>query len=217
MNSPPKLIQKIDDQNSISKRTMKTSQNQTIRKVADVTKRIDNVEYMLKIEDKNKKQLIERYEKQIQKTEKIIDKLEKELKVIIKELNEKEAKIYEIQKEKFDSFKEDISKFEHIYVELEEKNKDLLLQISELRVKERINYNHSNMLNEDCDSFRLQIALTKKKIAEYKETLVDVEKSYPKEFEFLLEDIKLEKELIEIKQQKSNIYIKSRTNCPGNR
>lgn len=204
MNSPPKLIQKVEDPNSCSKRSFKTTQINTNRKVADVAKRIDNVEYMIRIEDKNKKQLIERYEKQIQKTEKVIEKLEKELKVIIKELNEKEAKIYEIQKEKFDAFKEDIIKYEHIYEELEEKHKNLLLQISELKVKEKINYNLSNMLNEDCDAYRLQISLTKKKITDYKEILVDIEKSYPKEFEFLLEDIKLEKELVEIKQQKSN-------------
>lgn len=208
MNSPPKIMQKIEDPVSVSKRSLKTSHNNTTRKVADVAKRIDNVEYMLKIEDKNKKQLIERYEKQIQKTERIIDKLEKELKLIIKELNEKEAKIYEIQKVKFDSFKEDISKYEHIYLELEAKHKDLILQISELKVKERINYNHSNMMSEDCDSFRLEIALIKKKISDFKEVLVEIEKSYPKEFEFLLEDIKLEKELIEIKQQKSNLLSK---------
>ena len=84
-------------------KTKASSQTNTIRKVADVTKRLDNVEYLIKIEDKNKKQLIERYEKQIEKTEKIIEKLEVELKGVIKELNDKETKIYEIQRVKFDT------------------------------------------------------------------------------------------------------------------
>ena len=107
MSSPSKAFHKNEDlQNGSSKKIVKVGStgNNTTRKVADVTKRLDNVEYMIKIEDKNKKQLVERYEKQIQKTEKTIEKLEIELKGVIKELNEKEAKIYEIQKVKFDTF-----------------------------------------------------------------------------------------------------------------
>ena len=184
-------------------KTKASSQTNPIRKVADVTKRLDNVEYLIKIEDKNKKQLIERYEKQIEKTEKIIEKLEVELKGVIKELNDKETKIYEIQRVKFDSFKQDISKYENIYLDLEEKHKNLIIQISEIKVKEHHSYNQNFMLQEDCLSLRNEIALSKRKIGEYKDILINIEKSYPKEFEFLLEDIRLEKELQEIKQQKS--------------
>ena len=187
-------------------KTKATSQINTVRKVADVTKRLDNVEYMIKIEDKNKKQLIERYEKQIEKTERTIEKLECDLKGVIKELNEKESKIYEIQKVKFDNFKQDISKYETIYLELEDKHKNLLMQIGELKVKERHLYNQHYMLHEDCWSLRNEIDLIKRKIGDYKDILVGIEKSYPKEFEFLLEDIRLEKELQEIKQQKSILY-----------
>jgi chromosome segregation ATPase len=207
MSSPSKSFQKQEEmQKASSKKIFKaTSQNNTNtnRKMVDVTKRLDNVEYMIKIEDKNKKQLAERYEKQIQKTEKLIVLLEAELKAIIKELNEKEAKIYEIQKVKFDSFKEDISKFEQIYLDLEEKQKQLLLQISELKIRERITYNQTFMLNEECASTRNEITTVKRKIGDLKENMEEIERSYPKEFEFLLEDIKLEKELLQIKQQKS--------------
>lgn len=206
MSSPSK--KSADFQQGSSKKILKaTSLNQTNtqRKIADVTKRLDNVEYMIKIEDKNKKQLIERYEKQIQKTEKIMEKLEEELKGVIKELNEKEAKIYEIQRVKFDAFKEDISRYEEIYHHLEEKQKELLLQTADSKLKVESQFNQAFMLLEEVLSTKNELSIGKRKIGELKESLDEIERSYPKEFEFLLEDIKLEKELIDIRQQKSDI------------
>ena len=203
--SPKKLLNKeknVEDSptksSKIKLKSINQSNNSTARKYADVTKRLDNVEYLIKIEEKNKKQLIDRYEKHIDKTEKQIEKNEIELKGIIKELNEKESKIYEIQRQKFEYFKQDISKYENIYTELEDKDKNLIIQINDLKVQCHIVYNQTFMLNEDLISTGNEISTAKKKISDLKETLVNIEKSYPKEFEFLLEDIKLEKELQEM-------------------
>ena len=56
------------------------------------------MEYLIKIEQKNKKQLQERYRKDIQKLEKNIEKLERDLDLNLKEMNEKESKIFDFAK-----------------------------------------------------------------------------------------------------------------------
>ena len=171
----------------------------------DTNKKLENVEFLIKIEEKNKKEIIERYEKQIDKVEKLLYKQDKELKGQIDELNENEQKIYQIQKLKFDNFRLEITKYDSIFKELEQRSHFLSSQINE-------SFKHTTFIvNEDLLSFKNEISINKEKIVDLKETLINIEKSYPKEFEFLLEDIKFEKELNQVKIQKSKTNNKLRS------
>jgi hypothetical protein len=158
--------------------------------------------------------LIDKYEKHIDKLEKAIYKQEEELEKSIRALNEKEAKVFEVQKVKLEAFRYEIGKYENIYRDLEEKQNILLDTIKKSNYEEEDLYNRTYMIYEDYLSFNNEIVLNKKKIVEMKETLNDIEKTYPKEFEFLLEDIQLEKEMNEIVINKSKyiIYLNFRTN-----
>ena len=130
-------------------------------------------------------------------------KQENELKLQIDELNENEQKIYLIQKSKFDNFRIEISKYDNIFKELDEKLNFLTIKVNESYVKEHEKYNNTFIVYEDLLSYKNEIILNNKKIMDLKDTLINIEKSYPKEFEFLLEDIKFEKEVNQVRIQKS--------------
>jgi hypothetical protein len=170
-----------------------------------MSKKLENVEYLIKIEQKNKKQLEEKYTKQIHRIESQIEKFEKELESTLKELNEKEARIFEIQRSKLDVFKQEISKYQNVYNEIDEKHSYVQSQIDNAKIDEEQLYNHSGMFYEDYLSYTNEIEFLKKKVVELKENLSEIEKTYPKEFEFLLQDIELEKEMNEISAGKKQL------------
>lgn len=170
-----------------------------------MSKKLENVEYLIKIEQKNKKQLEDKYTKQIHRIEIQVEKYEKELESTLKELNEKEARIFEIQRSKLEVFKQEIGKYQNVYNEIDEKHKLVNSQIDHCKVDEEQLYNHSGMFYEDYLSYTNEIQHLKKKIAELKENLSEIEKTYPKEFEFLLQDIELEKEMNEVSAGKKDL------------
>jgi len=146
----------------------------------------------------------EKYSKEIQKLEKNIDKLERELENNLKEMNEKESKIFEIQKEKFEMFKFEIMKYDEIYNELEQKFKALEYNIKDTENDENLAYNRTYFIFEDFLRHNQEVSNLKQRIIELKESLTGIERTYPKEFEFLLEDIQMEKELNELISKRSN-------------
>jgi hypothetical protein len=189
--------------NPVIRKSLKNTNNQQNTKlITNMTKKLENVEYLMKIEKNNKKILEDKYSKQIVRAESQIEKLEKELEKTLKELNEKETKIFEIQKGKLDNFKNEMRKYENVYVEIDNKFNQTGEVLQENSSEEITVYNHSSMIYEDYLSYNHEIFLLRKKIIQLKETLTEIEKTYPKKFEFLLEDIQLEKELNEISAQK---------------
>jgi len=138
--------------------------------------------------------------------EKNIEKLERDLDINLREMNEKEAKIFEIQKEKFETFKLEIIKYDNIYNEMEEKYNALDKTVQETEKDENLAYNRTYMIFEDYSTYNQEILMNKEKIIELKESLASLEKTYPKEFDFLLVDIQLEKELNNLTNQRSIIY-----------
>ena len=110
-------------------------------------------------------------------------------------MNEKEGKIFDIQKEKFETFKLEIIKYDNIYNEIEEKFISLDNLIKETQKNENLTFNRTYMIFEDYTNYNQEILINKEKILELKENLASLEKTYPKEFDFLLVDIKMEKEL----------------------
>lgn len=118
-------------------------------------------------------------------------------------MNEKESKIFEIQKEKFETFKLEIIKYDNIYNEMEEKYNSLDNTIKETEREDNIAYNRTYMIFEDYTTYNQEILNNKDKIIELKESLAGLEKTYPKEFDFLLVDIQMEKELNDLTNQRS--------------
>ena len=181
----------------------------SIKKISDYSKKIENVEFLIKLEQKNKNQLEDNFETRISKLDATIEKNERELEHTLKELNVKEAKIFEVQKQKLESFKNEIFKFETIYCEIEERLEDIFQVINTIKQEECGVYNQTFIIYEDYLSFCNELTMLKLKMKNLKDVLVEIEKSYPKEFEFLLEDIQIEKELKILigKKRKKTLYI----------
>ncbi len=177
------------------------------------SKKIENVEFLIKLEQKNKSQLEDNFETKISKLDNTIERNERELEKTLKELNVKESKIFELQKAKLESFKKEIIKFETIYKEIEERLEEIFVTINTIKQEECNVYNRTFIINEDYLSYCNELTILKQKMKDLKEVLIGIEKSFPKEFEFLLEDIQIEKDLKAIIDKKSNTFLLSYRKC----
>lgn len=174
-------------------------------KALTCNKNMENVEYLLKVADKNKRQLQESYGKQVDKIEMKISKNEKTLSQVLQEINEKESHIFDVQKVKVEAFKNEANKFDKIKELIEDHLSVLEKEIIESKRNEKHLINQANMVYEDFLTNSNEGILIKEKLHELRETLKQVEKTYPKDFEFLSEDIQLEKELTEVEELKKSI------------
>lgn len=191
----------IHTTNITSKSKPFTKQSQT----QSNSKNIENVDYLLKVADKNKRQLQESYGKQVDKIDKKIGKNEQILNQILEEINEKENQIYEVQKIKLEGFKNEVERFEKIKNLVEEHLSKLSSDIYKGKINEKKLLNQTYMLYEDYLSNNNEAFMSKNKILELKNTLNEIEKTYPKDFEFLFEDIQLEKEITQMEYERKQI------------
>lgn len=174
-------------------------------KVMVYNKNLENVNFQLNLADKTKRQLQESYGKQVDKVEKKIFQNEHVLSQVLQEINEKESHIFEVQRVKVEGFKNEVSKFEKIKELTEDHMNFLKNEINTNKKKERSLVDQCQMLYEDFLSNSNEEILIKEKLIELKDTLKQIEKTYPKDFEFLSEDIMLEKELREVEELKKQI------------
>jgi len=170
-----------------------------------MSKKIENVEFLIKIEEKNRKQVSENFNKHYSKLEKFISKYEVDIDQSLKCLKEKEKSICEVQKNKFALFKEEIKKFDRILKELENRQKELKQLAIEAAIESDDYYNQKCMIMEDLMSYKIEIKTLRTKNDNISQSLKVIEDSYPKEFEFLLNDIISEKELRVMGCQNSKI------------
>jgi hypothetical protein len=113
--------------------------------------------------------------------------------------------VYDVQKEKFKGFSSEIQIFESIYADIyerSEKTEKILKEKKVIKKKEEI---WLGMHNEDMESHNNELRF--KEIE--RECLVNrigaIERTYPKEFEYLYQDLVLKKELIEVINEKAEI------------
>lgn len=171
----------------------------------NLNKELNNVENLLKEEEKNKKNIQQKYEKEFNQINLQKIKLEDELDQALKEINEKEALIFKIQKDYYDEFKEEIEKYQIILEELRSQVIELDEEINKAETKQDQHMNISNLLKEEYDSYQHELLLLNTIVKGKIIGLRELESSYPKEFKFLQEDFQLAKELSELKQK--NIII----------
>ena len=163
----------------------------------------ENLDYLLKIEKKNREQQQQNFDKKLNKIDEKIENLEKELNESVNNLNEQEEKIYEIQKKNIEKFKNEILKYENIYNEIKEKSDKIGNQIDESEKMEKILYNQTFMIKEDYLSHKNELNLLKENVENKLEILQNFEEEFPKEFKFIQEDFQLENNLNNLKQKNS--------------
>lgn len=172
-----------------------------------MSKKIENVEFLIKIEEKNRKQVSENFNKHYSKLEKYISKYETDIEQSYNSLNEKEARICDVQRNKFSLFKEEINKYDRVLKELDNRQKELKQLAVEASLETEVYYNQKSMINEDILSYKNEIQKLTNKNDNMTRSLKVIEDSYPKEFEFLLSDILTEKELRVMTVQNSILFL----------
>jgi len=163
----------------------KNTANIANKKIKDYNNKLENVEIQIKVEQKNKVHIEDHFEAKMNSLENKIDKSEKELEKIMSDLNIKESKIFEIQKQKLESFKQEIIKMETIYNEITERLEELLVTIDSIKEEEGLSYNNTFMIYEDYLSYYNELEMLKEKMKNLKDILISIEKNKQKEFELL--------------------------------
>lgn len=162
-------------------------------------------------EKKNKQLINEKYEQKLHEIELAKETLEKELSEAVAQLNKQETKIYAIQKRNLDKFKSEILKYENIYYEIKSKIEQISTQLNQSEHVENILYNQTFMVFEDYLSYNNELIILRNKMKDKLEKLNALEKSFPKEFNFMQEDYQLETDLkalaSELKVNKKNLRL----------
>ena len=180
----------------------------TMRKIDTASKRMENVDYLLKIERKNRQQQQLMFEKKLQKIDSELDSCQNELKNSIKNLNKEEQIIYEIQKKNLEKFKKEILKYENIYNEIKEKAESLGNELIQNQQVEELLFNQTFMIKEDYLSYNNELSLLREEVQIHLDNLKTLEKDYPKEYKFIQEDFQLENQLRNLKTNLNNNNIK---------
>ena len=176
----------------------------SIKRIDTTSKRMENVDYLLKIERKNRQQQQLMFEKKLHKIDLELDSNQNELKNAIISLNQEEKTIYEIQKKNLDKFKTEILKYENIYNEIKLKAEGLGNQINESENLEEKLYNQTFMIKEEYLSYNNELTLLRDQVQVHLDNLNNLEKDYPKEYKFIQEDFQLENQLNNLKSQLNN-------------
>ena len=90
-------------------------------KIDELTLKLENIENRIKIEMRNKLYKEDTFRIDKNKLQRLILETETQLDETIKSLNEKEKIVYEVQKDKFKNFSNEIQIFESIKKDLEER------------------------------------------------------------------------------------------------
>ena len=184
------------------------------KEIKYITKQINDLNRQIHLTERLKQESQNKYEKQSFKITETKVKLEKELDSILKTLNEKENKIYNIQKLNLENFKKEISKYTKILEELErkkieinidistiEKNiSDLTQKIYKMKKSYKNNVKNSENLKEEAENILKE--------------LHELENKYPDEFNYLRENIQFQNSIIQLnkKNKQINKIIKEKKN-----
>ena len=180
---------------SLSKTKTNSQSKNANHEIKALTKKLESTEHVLKIEQKKQKDVKSNFEKQLTQIMQNKLNLEKDLDNTLKELNEKEALIYNIQKQNFESFKHEITKYHKVLTQLQTQLKEKEKQFNNISTIELIQENNTEMLNEERLSHINEINIAQNKAELAFTSLKELEDTYPEDFSFLKEDFDLTKEL----------------------
>lgn len=180
---------------SLSKTKTNSQSKNANHEIKALTKKLESTEHVLKIEQKKQKDVKSNFEKQLTQIMQNKLNLEKDLDNTLKELNEKEALIYNIQKQNFESFKHEITKYHKVLTQLQTQLKEKEKQFNNISTIELIQENNTEMLNEERLSHINEINIAQNKAELAFTSLKELEDTYPDDFSFLKEDFDLTKEL----------------------
>ena len=168
------------------------------KEIFEIENKIFDVQKEIKMNNKNKKIVNEKYEKKINKfVDNKID-FENEIDKILKKLNEKENLIYNIQKLKIDNLKFELNKYFNIINQFEKTNKKLENEIILLENKlKNLNIKSLNK-KEEFKNSQIKIENYKNEQENFLNKFQEIKENFPNDFNFIQKNINLQKEIIEL-------------------
>lgn len=181
--------------------TNKQTKKQEI--VSQLNKKLTLLESRIKIEEKNRLFRNDTFFLEKNKLEAILNTIKDEIGLTLNTLNVKENLVYEIQKDKFSEFSNEIQSFESVAGELE---KRLFSTENSILLKKKV-FNQKKlsigMQEADYESYICELNIQEKEKEKLMGRIGAIERTYPKEFEYLYQDLVLKKELQEVINQRS--------------
>ena len=113
--------------------------------------------------------------------------------------------MYDVQKDKFHSFSNEIQIFESIHNELDARFYTTQTKLLEKKEKRKRDSYYIGLLNEDYESNNIELIRKEKEKEELEKRIGAIERTYPKEFEYLYQDLVLKKELMEVMNERREI------------
>jgi hypothetical protein len=159
----------------------------------------------LKIETRNKKYRDDTIHIDKKKLETLLKATESDLLNSINLLNEKEKLVYDVQTQKFKGFSNEIQIFESIHNELNERSQKTEVILKEKKDKKKKDNFHLGLENADYESYLFELDKKEQEREDLMSRIGAIERTYPKEFEYLYQDLVLKKELMEVSNERKEI------------
>ena len=173
--------------------------------IANYTKQIEGIQYLIKIDQQNFNDEKEKHIKEMANITKQIDYLNNSLENAINELNIKEKEIYEIQHRNITEVFANLEKIDKVRNEMKERIKLKEEAIETITNEDDVLYNRNSIVEEDIIAMNGKINSFNKEIEKLNNKIEDIKSTYTKEFKFLCEDFVSEKKTCEIKQKISHL------------
>ena len=157
-------------------------------KLASLTKNIDEIQNLLKIEKENYNDVILRYNNEIAQLNLEYESANVSLEQYLNELNKIEKEIYEIQTSNLAIIKNDLNKYIQISNNLKEDKEKKKEEIEKCILIENSQYNIVNMFFEDLNATNFIVEKFQNKIKDIDKEINRIKNSYTKDFKFLGED-----------------------------
>lgn len=171
--------------------------------ISQLNKKLNLLESRIKIEEKNRLFRNDTFFLEKNKLETMLNSIKDEIGLTLNTLNVKENLVYEVQKDKFSEFSNEIQSFESVAGELE---KRLFSTENSILLKKKV-FNQKKlsigMQEADYESYICELNIQEKEKEKLMGRIGAIERTYPKEFEYLYQDLVLKKELQEVINQRN--------------
>ena len=157
-------------------------------KLASLTKSIDEIQNLLKIEKENYNDVILRHNNEIAQLNLEYESANLSLEQYLNDLNKIEKEIYEIQSSNLEMIKNDLNKYIQINNDLKQESEKKKDEIEECILIENSKYNIVNMYFEDLDATNYIVDNLQNKIKDIDKEINKIKNSYTKDFKILGED-----------------------------
>ena len=175
---------------------------QTKKTIANLSKQTEDLQYILKLDQKQFNEEKEKFQNEFNRLQTQIDFMNNSLESTLNELNQKERNIYEIQHDNLTKAISKLANVESIKTEIQNKIELKQNQIETTGINENNLYTLKYLLLEDISGTYKEINQYEQKIKLLNNKIEQIRQTYPQEkFKFLCDDLVAEQKMYSLHQE----------------